>query len=71
VLALWFVLQLFNGLASLGAPMGSQGGVAFFAHIGGFVCGMLLTWIFMLIMPQPRADQRRQMLYDRAGRYRF
>jgi len=71
VLALWFVLQLFNGLASLGAPMGSQGGVAFFAHIGGFVCGMLLTWIFMLIMPQPRADQRRQMLYERAGRYRF
>jgi len=40
VLALWFILQLFSGVLSLGAV--SAGGVAFFAHIGGFVFGLLL-----------------------------
>ena len=40
VLGFWFVLQLFDGFGSLGAT-GAQatGGVAFFAHIGGFVFG--------------------------------
>ena len=37
VLGLWFVLQLFNGLLSLGGP--DVGGVAFWAHAGGFVAG--------------------------------
>jgi membrane associated rhomboid family serine protease len=43
LLGLWFVLQLFSGVGSLGVP-GSQdmGGVAYFAHIGGFVAGMVL-----------------------------
>jgi membrane associated rhomboid family serine protease len=41
VLGLWFVLQLFNGLLSLGGP--EVGGVAFWAHIGGFVAGMVMT----------------------------
>jgi membrane associated rhomboid family serine protease len=41
VLGFWFVLQLFDGLGSLGAT-GAQatGGVAFFAHIGGFAFGL-------------------------------
>lgn len=69
VLALWFVLQLFNGLLSLGVETG--GGVAFFAHIGGFVAGAVLGWFFMLIVPQPSADLRREMLYERASRYRY
>ena len=38
ILGLWFVLQLLDGAASLGATS-AQGGVAFFAHIGGFVMG--------------------------------
>lgn len=38
VLGLWFLLQLVDGVASLGAAS-AQGGVAFFAHIGGFVVG--------------------------------
>jgi membrane associated rhomboid family serine protease len=33
------VLQLLNGVAALGAET-AQGGVAFFAHIGGFVFGL-------------------------------
>ena len=42
VLVLWFGLQL---LSNLMAQPG-QGGVAFRAHIGGFVAGMLLIWVF-------------------------
>lgn len=41
VLGLWFVLQLFEGVLALGAA--DIGGVAFWAHIGGFVTGVLLA----------------------------
>jgi membrane associated rhomboid family serine protease len=40
----WFALQLLSGVGSLGAAQG--GGVAFFAHIGGFVAGFLLIGLF-------------------------
>ncbi|MRS12957.1 MAG: rhomboid family intramembrane serine protease [Actinobacteria bacterium] len=44
VIGFWFVLQLGNGLASLGvATAGATGGVAWFAHIGGFLTGLVLT----------------------------
>jgi membrane associated rhomboid family serine protease len=44
VLGLWFVLQLFTGAASLGVPGAAEaGGVAYFAHIGGFITGMILV----------------------------
>jgi rhomboid family protein len=39
VLGLWFALQLIDGIGSLGLA-GAEGGVAFFAHIGGFVAGV-------------------------------
>ena len=42
-LPIWFLIQLFSGVASLGAADAQEaGGVAFFAHIGGFVAGPLL-----------------------------
>ncbi len=40
VLVLWFVMQLFSGFISLGGP--DVGGTAFWAHIGGFVAGVLM-----------------------------
>jgi len=40
VLGFWFVLQVFDGFAALGVAQ--SGGVAFFAHIGGFVLGVLV-----------------------------
>jgi membrane associated rhomboid family serine protease len=43
MLGYWFVLQLLGGFSSVGA---SGGGVAFWAHIGGFVAGALLIFIF-------------------------
>ncbi|OLD59222.1 MAG: hypothetical protein AUI33_16740, partial [Ignavibacteria bacterium 13_1_40CM_2_61_4] len=42
VLGLWFVLQLFSGVATLGARTAHSAGVAFWAHIGGFVAGVVL-----------------------------
>jgi len=46
VLGFWFVLQLFNGLLAFG--MMQMGGVAWFAHVGGFVAGLLLVRLFTL-----------------------
>ena len=43
VLGFWFVLQLIDGLTSLGAIDSGGGGVAFFAHIGGFVVGAAMA----------------------------
>lgn len=45
-LLLWFVMQLFSGLSTLGLPEAQQGGVAVWAHIGGFVAGLLLIKAF-------------------------
>ncbi|HEX7154024.1 MAG TPA: rhomboid family intramembrane serine protease [Thermoanaerobaculia bacterium] len=43
VLGFWFVLQLFSGVGSLGVRDAQDaGGVAYWAHIGGFVAGMAL-----------------------------
>jgi membrane associated rhomboid family serine protease len=44
LLGFWFLLQLFQGVATLGGP--DVGGVAFFAHIGGFVAGLILARLF-------------------------
>ena len=43
VLAQWFALQLFSGLA---APETASGGVAIWAHVGGFVAGAVLAKVF-------------------------
>jgi membrane associated rhomboid family serine protease len=42
VLVFWFALQLIDGLASIGVTDTAGGGVAFFAHIGGFVFGAVV-----------------------------
>ena len=44
VLGLWIVLQFLSGYLSLSGASGAEGGVAFFAHIGGFVAGMGLLF---------------------------
>jgi Uncharacterized membrane protein (homolog of Drosophila rhomboid) len=49
----WFLYQLFYGFAELLSP-GSVGGVAYFAHIGGFVAGALTALIYR---------RRRQVYY--------
>jgi len=57
VLGFWFVLQLIDGVASLGAS-NAQGGVAFFAHIGGFVAGALVAAVLRGRGPGPLSPAR-------------
>jgi len=45
VIGLWFVLQLFSGFGSI-ANASTTGGVAYMAHIGGFIAGFVLTFLF-------------------------
>ena len=44
MIGVWFALQLFSGFSTLGGP--DVGGTAFWAHVGGFVAGAILVWIF-------------------------
>jgi len=46
LLGLWFLLQVVEGLPTLGARGSVTGGVAFFAHIGGFLTGVLIALIY-------------------------
>jgi len=41
-IGIWAVTQFFNGVASLGAPTAQTSGVAVWAHIGGFVFGVVI-----------------------------
>jgi membrane associated rhomboid family serine protease len=49
VLGFWFVLQLFSGAVSLGAATAQTGGVAWWAHIGGFVAGLVVGGVVRLV----------------------
>ena len=44
VIGLWFVLQLFSGIGSI-AQTADTGGVAYMAHIGGFIAGIVLAFL--------------------------
>jgi len=57
-LLLWFFIQLFSGTATLAGPQ-EVGGIAWWAHVGGFVSGMLLCRLF--------ARRRRQLQPDEYG----
>jgi len=51
----WFVIQFFNGIGSLGEVDYTGGGIAWFAHIGGFLAGMALIRVFREVRPAFRA----------------
>ena len=54
LIGFWFVTQIFSGLAEIGrATAGS--GVAWWAHIGGFIAGAILIWFFR------RTERRRRL----------
>jgi membrane associated rhomboid family serine protease len=54
VLGAWFVLQLFSGVGGLGDQV--NGGVAYWAHVGGFVFGAGATWLFFGGRRDPRGS---------------
>ncbi len=49
LIGLWFVMQLLNGIAALASTnvVNAGGGVAWFAHIGGFLTGIVLVRLFV------------------------
>jgi rhomboid family protein len=62
-LVLWFVVQFFSGTLSLAAAGGARGGVAFWAHIGGFVAGVSVAFFL-----RDRVRQRyRSLRFERWG----
>ena len=46
-LGIWFLLQFLSGAASLGSSSALSGGVAWWAHIGGFVAGIVLLKLLL------------------------
>ncbi len=56
-LGYWFIVQLFYGILSLG-PGGWAfgGGVAYWGHIGGFVAGLAITFLVMMLKSPPSVD---------------
>jgi membrane associated rhomboid family serine protease len=69
LIVFWFLQQLFNGFASLGADASITGGVAFWAHVGGFVTGMVLVWLFkdQASVDRQRAAQEAQQAAPRGA----
>jgi hypothetical protein len=58
-LAFWLILQFLNGTMSFSAQNAVSGGVAWWAHIGGFIAGILLLFVFGV-----RRTTRRLRLYS-------
>jgi membrane associated rhomboid family serine protease len=59
VLGLWFLQQALFGYFDLANPGGGGGGVAYFAHIGGFVFGLAAVRVFASRPPPTRAPWAR------------
>ncbi len=54
LIGFWFLIQVFNGVASIGYAVGASEGVAWWAHVGGFLAGLLLLWFFRPRRPSAR-----------------
>lgn len=54
VIGLWFFLQFISGVGSLQST-GDSGGVAYMAHVGGFIAGLAVAFLFRLTTPIHRA----------------
>ena len=63
VLGFWFVQQLAFGYFDLATPAAGGGGVAYFAHIGGFVFGLLLIRFAATRRKTPPQLPRRRLAY--------
>ena len=55
-LVFWFFMQFLSGAASIATTQETAGGVAWRAHIGGFVSGLALVYVF----PKKRQTEKRE-----------
>jgi membrane associated rhomboid family serine protease len=60
MLIYWFAIQVFSGVGSVGYSTASQGGTAFFAHVGGFLAGILLVNV---MGPKQRYTRRKDLYW--------
>lgn len=58
ILGFWFILQLFSGLGSVSATSGA-GGVAYWAHVGGFIAGLIMAAWYRIRQRRLVKGQRR------------
>jgi len=65
----WIVFQFFYGFASLGVRTDEGGGVAYWAHVGGFLAGALLVWLFkdQNAVDRQRAARAANRAWQRVG----
>jgi membrane associated rhomboid family serine protease len=54
VIGFWFAMELFAGVSSLDVDTSAGGGIAYFAHIGGFLAGIVLVNLFVIGRPRPK-----------------
>lgn len=54
LLGFWFLLQFFNGVGEISGQSVGSSDVAFFAHIGGFIAGIILVKFFVALGPRDR-----------------
>jgi membrane associated rhomboid family serine protease len=57
VLGVWALMQWFQGVAAINGAGGSGSDVAVWAHVGGFVFGVVVIMIFRISTESPRLDQ--------------
>lgn len=57
VVPLWFVTNLWSGFGALASADRATGGTAWFAHIGGFLAGLVLLRVFMIGRTKQQADR--------------
>lgn len=57
VLGYWFMVQFLNGAAAITRASQATGGIAFWAHVGGFLLGMAFVWV-MPKHPHPTSPAR-------------
>ncbi|MEI6525209.1 MAG: rhomboid family intramembrane serine protease [Planctomycetota bacterium] len=69
VLGLWIAMQLFSGYGSIANTSASAGGVAYMAHVGGFVAGVLAALAYrMTVQSEPDSLLKRQYARDPKAR---
>jgi membrane associated rhomboid family serine protease len=54
VIGMWAVLQFINGFGAIAVTEETAGGVAYMAHIGGFVAGVVAGFVFRMLFGEPR-----------------
>lgn len=56
VIGFWFLLQFLSTIGTMAGTEGSEGGVAYMAHIGGFIAGLAISFVYRSLTPSNPAS---------------